>query len=44
MIMGLVIYIFLVIIGVIFYVIYYILVKGNLFLIGGLIGRKYGII
>ncbi len=42
MIMGLAIYTPLAITGAIFYVIHHILVKGNLFLIGGLIGRKYG--
>ncbi|HAS4581398.1 TPA: Na+/H+ antiporter subunit D [Vibrio cholerae] len=41
MIMGLAIYTPLAITGAIFYVIHHILVKGNLFLIGGLIGRKY---
>ncbi|WP_423840647.1 proton-conducting transporter membrane subunit [Vibrio mytili] len=42
MIMGLAIYTPLAIAGGIFYIIHHILVKANLFLIGGLIERKYG--
>lgn len=42
MIMGLAIYTPLAITGAIFYVIHHILVKGNLFLIGGLVARQYG--
>lgn len=42
MIMGLAIYTPLAIAGAIFYIVHHILVKANLFLIGGLIERKYG--
>ncbi|SBS33384.1 Na(+)/H(+) antiporter subunit D [Marinomonas aquimarina] len=42
MIMGLAVYTPLAIAGAIFYVVHHILVKANLFLIGGLIERRYG--
>lgn len=42
MIMGLAIYTPLAIAGAIFYVVHHILVKANLFLVGGLIERRYG--
>lgn len=42
MIMGLAIYTPLAIAGAIFYIVHHILVKANLFLIGGFVERKYG--
>ena len=42
MIMGLAIYTPLAMAGAIFYIVHHILVKANLFLIGGFVERKYG--
>ncbi|MCG9677621.1 Na+/H+ antiporter subunit D [Vibrio sp. Isolate24] len=42
MIMGLAVYTPIAIAGAVFYIVHHILVKANLFLIGGLIERKYG--